>query len=104
MTLENLEASIQAVKHWAQEEIDRLVYAGTRPVSTCPTVEAATREAAIARGNTIAHSAEIAEIESVLNYVSECLTADLYNKKRPVAPSPLHESALVRFTVLMPDE
>ena len=98
MTLENLEASIQAANRWAKEEIDRLVYAGTRPVSTCPTVEAAIREAAIARGNTMAHSAEIAEIESVLNYVSECLTADLYHEKRPLAPSPLHESALARFT------
>jgi hypothetical protein len=100
MTLEHLEASMKAAKHWAQEEIDRLVYAGTRPVSNCPTVEAATREAAIARGNTIAHSAEIAEIESVLNYVSECLTADLYHEQRPPAPSPLHESALARFTEL----
>ncbi len=100
MTLENLQASIQAAKRWAQEEIDRLVYAGTRPVSTCPTVDSAIREAAIARGNTIAHSAEIAEIESVLNYVSACLAADLYREKRPMAPSPMHESTLARFTEL----
>lgn len=65
MTRENLEVSIQAVKRWAKEEIDRLVYAGTRPVSVCSTVEAANREAAIAWGNTIAHSEEIAEIEAL---------------------------------------
>ena len=97
MTLENLDASIQAVKRWAAEEIDRLVYSGTRPVSTCSTVEAAIREAAIARGNTIAHSAEIAEIESVLHYVSECLISDFYEEARPAAPSPQHEDAIRRF-------
>jgi hypothetical protein len=97
MTQENLETSIQAVKRWAQEEVDRLVYAGTRPVSICSTVEAATREAAIAVGNTIVHAAEIARIESVSIYVSECLNADLYHERRPPPPSSLHEWALERF-------
>ena len=54
------------VKRWAQEEIERLIYSGTRPVSICATVESATREAAIARGNAIAHSGEIAEIETLV--------------------------------------
>jgi hypothetical protein len=76
MMHEDIEASVQAVKHWAQEEIDRIVYAGTRPVSTCPTVEAAVREAAIARGNTMAHSAEIAAIESASAYMIDCLKGD----------------------------
>lgn len=102
MTPENFEASIQAAQRWAQEEIERLMYAGTRPISDCATVEAATREAAIARGNAIVHSAEIAEIESVLTYVTECLAADLCHKKRPAAPTPLHEDALSRFTELSP--
>lgn len=100
MTPENLEASIQSVKRWAREEIDRLVYAGTRPLSSCATVEAATREAAIARGNTIVHSAEISQIESASAYVSECLNADRHRKERPVAPSPFHERVLERFTEL----
>jgi hypothetical protein len=65
MTYEDFESSIQALKKWTREEIDRLVYAGTRPVSVCGSVEAATREAAIAHGNAIAHSAEIAEIEAL---------------------------------------
>jgi hypothetical protein len=76
MMRENLEDSVQSVKSWAKQKIERLVYAGTRPVSACATVEAATREAAIARGNAIAHSAEIAEIESASEYVIECLTGD----------------------------
>lgn len=65
MTHDNLESSILTVKQWAQEEIERLLYAGTRPLSVCSTVESATREAAIARGNAIAHSGEIAEIEAL---------------------------------------
>jgi hypothetical protein len=77
MMPEDIEASIQAVERWAQKEIERLIYAGTRPISTCPTVEAATREAAIARGNTIVHSAEIAAIESASAYMIECLKGDL---------------------------
>jgi hypothetical protein len=101
MTPENLQASIQAIKRWAQEEIDRLIYAGTRPVSICSTVEAAAREAAIARGNTIVHATEIAEIEAVSDYVSECLNADLNQKERPPLPSTIHERALERFTGLL---
>lgn len=97
MIPEDFEASLQAAQHWAEEEIDRIVYAGTRPVSTCCTVEAATREAAIARANAIIHAAEISEIESVLNHVIACLTADLCQKDRPAAPSPLYESTLQRF-------
>ncbi|MFY9720720.1 MAG: hypothetical protein WAK16_13860 [Candidatus Cybelea sp.] len=82
MMPEDHETSIQAVKRWAREEIDRLIYAGTRPISICPTVEAATREAAIAHGNAITHLAEIAEIESVSTYVSECLEADIHCEGR----------------------
>lgn len=78
MTEEKLETLVRAVRHWAAEEIDRLVYSGTRPVSICPTVEAATREAAIARGNAMAHCAEIAEIESVSAYVTQWLKGALY--------------------------
>jgi hypothetical protein len=73
---EKLEDSVQSVKSWAKQKIDRIVYEGTRPVSICATVDAATREAAIARGNAIAHSTEIAEIESASAYVIECLTGD----------------------------
>ena len=98
MTPEHLQASIAAAARWATEEIERIVYNGTRPVSICSTVDAATREAAIARANAIAHTAEIAEVESVLIYVSECLSADLSDAQRPAAPSPLHEWALQRFT------
>lgn len=75
MKQEKLETLVQAVRHWADEEIDRLVYSGSRPVSICPTVEAATREAAIARGNAMAHSAEITEIKSLSDYVAEWLKA-----------------------------
>jgi hypothetical protein len=78
MTEEKFETLVQAVRHWAEEEIDRLVYSGSRPVSICPTVEAATREAAIARGNAMAHSAEITEIESVSLHVTEWLKGALY--------------------------
>jgi hypothetical protein len=98
MTPEHLQASIAAAARWAREEIERIVYSGTRPVSICSTVDAATREAAIARANTIAHTAEIAEVESILTYVSECLSADLSETQRPAAPTPLHEWALQRFT------
>ncbi|MGA9017699.1 MAG: hypothetical protein WB438_02030 [Candidatus Cybelea sp.] len=100
MTRENLEASIRAIKRWAQEEIDRLVYAGTRPVSICSTVEAASREAAIAHANTIVHAAEIAEIEAVSNYVSECLNADLHLEERPALPSSVHGRTLEHFMAL----
>jgi hypothetical protein len=65
MTHEDFQNSVRALKTWTHEEIERLLYAGTRPVSICGTVEAATREAAIARGNAIAHSAEIEEIEAL---------------------------------------
>ena len=65
MTREKFETSIRALKKWTREEIERLIYSGTRPLSTCGTVEAATREAAIARGNAIAHSIEIADIEAL---------------------------------------
>jgi hypothetical protein len=82
MMSKDREASSQAVKRWAREEIDRLVYAGTRPISICPTVEAATREAAIAQGNAMAHLAEIEEIESVSTYVSECLEDDIHRGGR----------------------
>ena len=100
MTRENLEASIEAVKRWAQEEIDRLVYAGTRPVSICSTVEAASREAANAHANSIVHAAEIAEIEAVSDYFSECLNADLHLEERPALPSSLHGRTLGRFMAL----
>jgi hypothetical protein len=100
MTRENLEASIRAIKRWAQEEIDRLVYAGTRPVSICSTVEAASREAAIAHANTIVHAEEIAEIEAVSNYVSECLNADIHHEERPALPSSVHGRTLERFMAL----
>jgi hypothetical protein len=73
MTHEDLETSIRALKEWSREEIERLVYAGTRPISICSTVDAATREAAIARGNAIAHSAEIAEIQALSNLCDRVL-------------------------------
>ncbi|HLY01472.1 MAG TPA: hypothetical protein VKR56_03140 [Candidatus Cybelea sp.] len=75
MTPEELEALMRDVERWAEGERERLVYGGTRPVSICSTVEAATREAAIAQGNTIAHGAEISEIESVSAHASQCLNA-----------------------------
>jgi hypothetical protein len=75
MTPEELVTLMHEVERWAGEQRERLVYGGTRPVSICSTVEAATREAAIARGNTIAHSAELAEIESVSAHASQCLSA-----------------------------
>jgi hypothetical protein len=80
MTEEKLETLVQAIGHWAEEEIDRLVYSGSRPVSICPTVEAATREAAIAQGNAMAHSAEINEIKSVSAYAAEWLKVALYRE------------------------
>lgn len=78
MTHEDFESSIRALKKWTREEIERLVYAGTRPVSTCGTVEAATREAAIARGNSIAHSTEIAEIEALSNLCDRVLARETH--------------------------
>jgi hypothetical protein len=75
MTPEELEVIMNEVERWAQGERERLVYGGTRPVSICSTVEAATREAAIARGNAIAHSEEISEIEAVSAHASQCLSA-----------------------------
>jgi hypothetical protein len=77
MTPENIETSVLAVKRWAEQEIERIVYAGTRPVSACATVDAATREAAIARGNTITHAAEIAAIESASAHLIDYLKDDL---------------------------
>ncbi len=85
MTEEKLETLVQAVRHWADREVDRLVYRGTRPLSICPTVEAATREAAIARGNAMAHSAEITEIQSVPGYVADCLKARSTTESRDLA-------------------
>lgn len=73
MAAKNLESSIRMVRQWAREEIERLVYTGTRAVSICPTVESEMREAAIARGNAIAHSAEIAEIEALSNLCDRAL-------------------------------
>lgn len=73
MTRAEFENAIQALKEWTREEADRLVYGGTRPVSVCSTVDAATREAAIARGNAIAHSKEIAEIEALSNLCDRVL-------------------------------
>lgn len=75
MTSEELETLMHDVERWAQGEYERLVYGGTRPVSICSTVEAAAREAAIARGNAIAHSAEISEIESVSEHAGQCISA-----------------------------
>jgi hypothetical protein len=88
MTRSDVEASIRRVADWAAEETAKIVYAGTRPVSGCSTVEAATREAAIAWGNLRAHAAQIAEIESIANYVNECMKADLNHEARPATPSP----------------
>jgi len=73
MTPDMLKASLKVVKDWAEEEVERLTYEGTRPVSICATVEAATREAAIARGNRIVHSSEIAEIEELCNLCDRAL-------------------------------
>jgi hypothetical protein len=73
MTDEEFENAILALKQWTREEAERLVYGGTRPVSICSTVDAATREAAIAHGNAIAHSAEIAEIEALSNLCDRVL-------------------------------
>ena len=78
MTDEDFESSIQALKKWTREEVERLIYAGTRPISTCGTVEAATREAAIARGNAIAHSSEIAEIEALSNLCDRVLERETH--------------------------
>ncbi|MGC2361541.1 MAG: hypothetical protein WA428_04380, partial [Candidatus Cybelea sp.] len=58
------------------------------------------REPAIAHANTIVHAAEIAEIEAVSNYVSECLNADLHLEERPALPSSVHGRTLERFMAL----
>jgi hypothetical protein len=79
---QNLDSLIQAVERWAGEEVERLIYTGTRPISNCATVEAATREAAIAQGNRMMHSAEIAEIEWVSTFVSKCVR-DAYHSPSP---------------------
>jgi hypothetical protein len=102
MTIGDVETSIQRVQRWAREEVDKIVYGGTRPVSVCSTVDAATREAAIARANSLAHAAEIAEIESIANHVSECLKANLDRSAWPAAPSPsVHDGALAVLTQLL---
>ena len=94
---------MQRVNDWAREEIDKIVYAGTRPISVCSAVEVATREAAIAWGNSQAHAARIAEIKSIANYVSVCMKADLDRAKRPVAPSPsVHDGALAVLAEFAP--
>lgn len=74
MTHEDFESSIRALKEWTREEIERLIYTGTRPLSNCGTGEATMREAAIARGNVIAHSAEIEEIEALSNLCDRVLS------------------------------
>jgi hypothetical protein len=74
MTEEKLEFTVSAIRRWARDEIDKLVYDGTRPVSACATVDAAAREAAIALGNRITHAAQIAQIESLADYLSRCLS------------------------------
>jgi hypothetical protein len=75
MSHEDFENVVRDLEHWALGERERLVYRGTRPLSVCSTVEAAAREAAIAKGNAIAHSAELAEIESISAHANECLRA-----------------------------
>ena len=74
MMEENLEFTVGVIRRWARDEIDKLVYDGTRPVSSCATVDAAGREAAIALGNRITHAARIAQIESLADYLSRCLS------------------------------
>jgi hypothetical protein len=74
MMEENLEFTVSAIRRWARDEIDKLLYDGTRPVSVCATVDAAAREAAIALGNRITHAARIAQIESLADYLSRCLS------------------------------
>ena len=78
MTEEQFETLVGAVRRWAEEEIDRVIYSGSRPVSICPTVDAAAHEAAIALGNATTHSAEIHEIESISAHVTELLKTALY--------------------------
>ena len=70
MMEEKLEFTVSAIRRWARDEIDKLVYDGTRPVSACATA----REAAIALGNRITHAAQIAQIESLADYLSRCLS------------------------------
>jgi len=74
MTEEKLEFTVSAIRRWARDEIEKLVYDGTRPVSACATVDAAAREAAIALGNRITHDAQLAPIESLADYLSRCLS------------------------------
>ena len=74
MMEEKLEFTVSAIRRWARYEIDKLVYDGTRPVSACATVDAAAREAAIALGNRITHAVQIAQIESLADYLSRCLS------------------------------
>lgn len=76
MTHEDFVRSIGALKAWTRDEIDRLIYEGTRPVSICGSADAAMREAAIARGNVIAHSAEIAEIEALSHLCDRVLNRE----------------------------
>jgi hypothetical protein len=76
MVEESVEFTVNAIRRWAREEIDKIVYDGTRPVSACATVDAAAREAAIAWGNRIAHAAQIAQIESLADYLSRCLNGE----------------------------
>jgi hypothetical protein len=98
VTTNDLEAAFYEVQCWAKEEIEKIVYQGTRPISICATVEAATREVAIACGNMHAHATEIEEIESVANYVTACLKADFIHQERPSAPSDsIHGTSLRRF-------
>jgi hypothetical protein len=75
MEAKELVTLLHDVERWALDERERLIYAGTRPVSNCPTVEAAGCEAAIASGNTMAHRAEITEIEAVSAHAGQCLGA-----------------------------
>jgi hypothetical protein len=103
VTISDVEASIQRVNDWAREEIEKIVYAGTRPVSVCSTVEAATREAAIAWGNSRTHAAQIGEIESIANYVSDCLKADLDHEQRPAPPSPSVQNGALAVLQSCPD-
>jgi len=73
MMEESLEFTVSAIRRWARDEIYKLVYDGTRPVSACATVDVAAREAAIALGNRITHAAQIAQIESLADYLSRGL-------------------------------
>ena len=82
----NVESTLNAIRTWARDEIDKLVYDGTRPVSACATVDAAAREAAIAWGNRISHAAQIAQIESLADYLSRRLNDDSRQEWSQAAP------------------